>query len=60
VVLRWEYRPGSALYVVWSQNRDDTTDDSRFDAGRDLVDVFGIRPMNTFLVKFSYWFMPCR
>jgi len=56
LVLRWEYRPGSTLFVVWSQGRDDFeptmgTRSFRGDFGR----LFNAYPRNTFLVKMSYW-----
>ncbi|MDQ3081146.1 MAG: carbohydrate binding family 9 domain-containing protein [Gemmatimonadota bacterium] len=58
-VLRWEYMPGSTLFLVWAQGRQmdsDRVNDLSF--RRDLTDVFGERPDNTFLVKVSYWFNP--
>ena len=56
-VLRWEYRPGSALFVVWSQGRDDQSQfPGSFDTGRDYRRLFRTHPDNTFLVKASYWF----
>ena len=55
-VLRWEYRPGSALFVVWTQGRDeDGRDPGSFDASRDYRNLFGARPDNTLLVKASWW-----
>jgi hypothetical protein len=56
LVLRWEYRPGSALFLVWSQGRTgfDTLGDFRF--GRDLGRLFDVHPHDVFLVKFSYGF----
>lgn len=56
VVLRWEYRPGSTLYAVWSQGRDDyeSAEGDRSLRG-DLRQLFDAYPMNTFLVKISYW-----
>ncbi|MDH4196315.1 MAG: carbohydrate binding family 9 domain-containing protein [Candidatus Aminicenantes bacterium] len=56
LVLRWEYTPGSALYVVWSQGRTGYLSDGAFDFGRDLDGLFGLHPHNVFLVKFSYCF----
>ena len=56
VVLRWEYRPGSALFLVWTQNRgvwDQGVGDFRFK--RDWDDLFDTLPGNTFLVKLNYW-----
>src|SRR5205809_2529912 len=56
VVLRWEYRPGSTLFVVWTQGRADYT---QIEGPRSLAgnfrDMFDLHPNNTFLVKASYW-----
>jgi hypothetical protein len=56
LVLRWEYVPGSVLYVVWSQGRTGYVIDGSFDFGRDFDGLFGLHPHNVFLVKFSYCF----
>ena len=55
-VIRWEYRPGSTLYVVWSQGRDDfePTTGTRTVTG-DFRKLFHAYPRNTFLIKASYW-----
>lgn len=55
VVLRWEYRPGSTLFLVWQQNREEEVNDGRFDLGRDLDRLFAAEPENVFIVKFNYW-----
>jgi hypothetical protein len=57
-VLRWEYRPGSALFLVWSQSRDDVTGDGRFDLGDGMSGLFDRAPENVLMVKLSYWFTP--
>jgi hypothetical protein len=54
-VLRWEYRPGSTLFVVWQQGREDTLDHGTFDFGRDFGGVFAAPARNVFLVKWAYW-----
>jgi Domain of unknown function (DUF5916)/Carbohydrate family 9 binding domain-like len=54
-VLRWEYKPGSALFVVWQQGREETGTFGNFRYGRDFGGVFGIPASNVFLVKLSYW-----
>jgi hypothetical protein len=54
-VLRWEYKPGSALFVVWQQGREDVVDAGQFQFGRDFRGVFGAPSRNVFLVKWSYW-----
>ncbi|MEX0647254.1 MAG: DUF5916 domain-containing protein [Balneolaceae bacterium] len=55
-VFRWEYIPGSTLFLVWQQQRDDFFESGRFDLRRDLDGLFGSEPTNVFLVKASYWF----
>jgi hypothetical protein len=55
-VLRWEYRPGSTLFAVWSQGRDQADrDPGVFAPGRDLGNLFRARPDSVFLIKASYW-----
>ncbi|MGB2715093.1 MAG: DUF5916 domain-containing protein [Vicinamibacterales bacterium] len=54
-VLRWEYRPGSTLFVVWQQGREDTLERGRFDFRRDFGGVFDAPARNVFLVKWAYW-----
>lgn len=56
VVLRWEYRPGSLLYLVWTQNRADYSYPGQFSLWRDLGNLFTAPGDNIFLVKFSYRF----
>jgi hypothetical protein len=55
-VVRWEYRPGSTVYFVWTQGRQeyDNSPDTRGWTGT-YPDLFRLRPDNTFLVKLSYW-----
>ena len=54
-VLRWEYKPGSTLFIVWQQARENDAVPVGFNAGRDLHDIFGVAPKNVFLVKLAYW-----
>jgi len=56
LVVRWEYLPGSTLYLVWSQGRTSNASNGLFSYGSDMKDLFKIVPQNVFLVKFSYWF----
>ena len=58
VVFRWEYRPGSVLFVVWQQGRADAQNPGSFDVSRDVQSLFAAHPDNTLLVKMSYWFNP--
>jgi hypothetical protein len=56
VVFRWEYRPGSTLFLVWSQGRENSADQEGTRSFRgDLHDLFARRADDTFLVKVSYW-----
>ncbi|HWC72943.1 MAG TPA: DUF5916 domain-containing protein [Gemmatimonadales bacterium] len=56
VVLRWEYRPGSTLYLVWNQGRQNFDPTAPGDnVGDDFGKLFNSRPLNTFLIKASYW-----
>jgi hypothetical protein len=54
-VLRWEYKPGSSLFVVWQQSRSGDGDLGDFQFGRDFGGVFSAPSHNVFLVKLSYW-----
>jgi len=54
MVLRWEYRPGSYLYAVWSQSRNGFDENPEFAVHNDLPEIWNIRPRNTFLIKLSY------
>jgi hypothetical protein len=54
-VVRWEYKPGSTLFVVWQQARENDAVPGGFRFGRDVRDIFGVTPQNVFLVKLSYW-----
>ncbi|HET8713158.1 MAG TPA: DUF5916 domain-containing protein [Gemmatimonadales bacterium] len=54
-VLRWEWRPGSTLYVVWAQDRGNSQARIRGVGFRDLVNSFGAAGDNFFAVKVSYW-----
>jgi hypothetical protein len=54
-VLRWEYKPGSTLFVVWQQGREDEIEQGAFHGGRDLRQIFSLPSRNIFLVKFAYW-----
>ncbi|HEX8394829.1 MAG TPA: DUF5916 domain-containing protein [Longimicrobium sp.] len=57
-VLRWEWRPGSTMYLAWQQNRSSAQPYGDFDLGRDGDELFGAAPDNVFLIKVSYWLNP--
>ena len=56
LVIRWEYNPGSSVYLVWSQTRSGFDPTGTLDYFNDMGDLFHYRPHNVFLVKFSYRF----
>jgi Domain of unknown function (DUF5916)/Carbohydrate family 9 binding domain-like len=59
VVFRWEYRPGSTLFVVWNQGRQGVVGaQGEGGFGDDLRSLFRLHPMNTVLVKLAYWINP--
>ena len=53
-VLRWEYRPGSTFFVVWSQGRH-SDGDSGFQMSRDASELFRTAPENVVLLKMTRW-----
>jgi hypothetical protein len=58
LVLRWEYRPGSLIYLVWSQGRDHYGMDGSFDLGENMDTLFQQEAENVFMLKMSYWIAP--
>jgi hypothetical protein len=54
-VMRWEWRPGSTVFLVWQQQRSGSAGYGRFDFERDTRAIFEGKPENVFLVKLNYW-----
>ena len=54
-VLRWEYRPGSALFLVWQQSREGEEPFGNFELSRDWRGLFRIEPENLIAIKATYW-----
>jgi hypothetical protein len=55
-VFRWEYLPGSTLFLVWNQGRQMTASEQGTETfGGDIRELFGERAEDRFLVKVSYW-----
>ncbi|MDI6804597.1 MAG: DUF5916 domain-containing protein, partial [Bacteroidota bacterium] len=55
-VLRWEYLPGSTLFFVWTQSREDNTDPGSMKFGRDFSNLMDANADNIFMIKATYWF----
>jgi hypothetical protein len=55
-VLRWEYRPGSTLFLVWTRTSSDFAQGvGDFSFSRDTDALFGAKADNIFLIKVNYW-----
>jgi hypothetical protein len=54
-VLRWEFIPGSTIFVVWQQGRQETDPFGSFAMSRDFGNIFSMPAKNVFLVKLTYW-----
>jgi hypothetical protein len=54
-VFRWEFRPGSVMYVAWAHSRAASLSQGDFRFSRDFSGMFENVPDNVFLVKASFW-----
>ena len=54
-VLRWEYLPGSTLYLVWTQSRENIESIGDFGFRSSFNHLFSVKPDNIFMLKISYW-----
>ncbi len=55
-LIRWEYRPGSTLYLVWTRSRPDYDPTvNNLEMSRDMKRLFSANAQNIFLIKASYW-----
>ena len=54
-ILRWEYLPGSTLFVVWTQDRSGYENAGEFRFGHSFDQLIGQRPDNIFLAKVTYY-----
>jgi len=54
-VLRWEFRPGSTLFLVWQQNREGEDDPGRLVRGKSLWESLQAKGEDFIAIKISYW-----
>ena len=54
-VVRWEFRPGSTVFLVWQQQRENVVPIGTFDMARDFRELFEVPAANVFLIKVTYW-----
>jgi hypothetical protein len=57
-VLRWEWRPGSTLYLAWQQTRSDRTPIGTFDLQTDARALWAMPSDNVLVLKVNYWMNP--
>jgi hypothetical protein len=55
LVLRWEYKLGSTLYLVWAHDRSGW-ENLYHPVGEITGDLFGIEGNNVFMIKLNFWF----
>ena len=56
-IIKWEYKPGSALFLVWQQQRDHyEVTESQLKLSSGLDKLMRSNKINTILRKVAYWF----
>jgi hypothetical protein len=55
LVLRWEYRPGSSLFAIWSHGQSAEDSDGDFQLGRGLARLGRAEAEDIVMVKANYW-----
>ncbi len=58
LVLRWEYRPGSTVYLAWAHGRSMVSENPEFDVRSDFSDLLRDDQRNRLVLKVSYWINP--
>jgi hypothetical protein len=58
LVARWEWKPGSSVYLVWSQGRTGSSAHWEPSLGSNWDALWSAQAENVFLVKLSYWLAP--
>jgi hypothetical protein len=57
-VLRWEYMPGSTLYLVWTQSRSGFDPNGDFQFGSSMRQLWRAPSDNILMIKATYWWNP--
>jgi hypothetical protein len=55
LVGRWEFRPGSTLYLVWTNSRSAYSDQLNQSIWKSFGNIWNVNSQNVFMIKFSYW-----
>ena len=56
VIFRWEWKPGSTMYVVWTEQRQDQSNPGQFTFSRDFGAAFRAPADDVLMFKIAYWF----
>jgi hypothetical protein len=56
MVAKWEYRPGSYVFLVWADDRTGSANPISTDIIGSMNQMWNIHPGNIFLIKLNYWF----
>jgi len=56
LVGRWEFRPGSTLYLVWTNTRFEDSSPQDQSIWKSFGNIWNVKAENVFMLKFSYWF----
>ena len=56
LVVRWEYKPNSILYLVWAQGRSGRISEYVSSLSQNTKALFNYHPGNVFMIKLNYWF----
>ncbi len=56
LVGRWEFSPGSTLYLVWTNTRSLYENNYNSSIGNNFGGISGLKANNVFMVKLNYWF----
>ena len=56
LVARWEYKPGSTVFLVWTHGRSEYEQITDSTINHGFNRMFDIASQNVFLLKFNYWF----
>lgn len=54
-VLRWEFKRGSTMYLVWAHDREGSGSAEAGSWEQSARELFGVAPINTVTLKISYW-----
>jgi hypothetical protein len=55
-VARWEFLPGSTMYLVWTHERTRSENRVNPSVTNSFKEIFTVKPQNAFMLKISYWF----